>query len=1022
MQIPASGAWVRNGGYAFVADPKGDGISGSANTLEQKITNESSANRVKVASKVDNAKQGNVGIAQIGHGAISMADATEAAGGDGKSGNGSEIESHQTEIANGGHGGSAGSIAHHVKGDIVVMAGRAPDPADEVTSIELTAEEGPRIVPGSNGDIVVAQFGHGRIGYAGGGAGGESDDGQWYANGGDGGDAITIQRDILDTSITVNSSDLGGHGMDVLATALQGSNHIVRSQVGHGDINFAETNAGGAAAPSKSSVAEQWNQQANGGRGGDAIASQAGYNYDITVDVGSAPDTTDADKASLRIVTDAQNIFLGTENHILATIGSGGYSHAESSSASGGNGSYRSALGGISTGDSRTPFSTYVSHREGGRGGNAISEIGIDGTGNILSGRERTGSNVVNDRYLDDHTTGADITVRTHDKSYDSVIYTGIEHLFNFGNTVGTTSGDIVVLGTEYDIASQFQFDAGTGAVNTTGLDADQQRRLRSDAHTNPSETIGRYDGILVEAKAGPGDNHTRAIDTNTAQIGHSGFNRADALAGEGIKDTMMFGRVSPTNADGGKGIQSIFSANIQEGDGGNGGDAFAYTGSVTGDIVVTNSVSGEANDVGSASTVTAADPTVTDQDEDTNIVFRATGGTVSGDHRVDARAGHMVASEAVTDSNGGNAARPPQPVISFIGAVSSRAGAAGDASSIQELLTGDVTVTAENSIVLESKKTTLGGDEGFFVGTGHRLENDLEALGQGGISGMIGAAGTVMQATFKDDGDDDRDDATEVGSNKADEQGNLLATYRALYELKQRMLGQWTAVGGTSADAAVDFPTAYGRLSAYEQSLVRAVMGDPTSTGESNYRLITKIISGDEDESFYNSYTDGNFDVVTNSRDDVDGSRTASIIKSSTTDSSNDHRFGSLDRNEGYGSGKNVSGVTGDFGAVNALAIIFGDRDNDAATDGTRTPSTANLGSPDDIDEAQWGNIPEPSADEIEALRYMMAASGDGGNVRSVQGTLSGDVLLVANAYDSEGNDRGRSFAGQCTRHLCHF
>ena len=849
-----NGNWVRNGGYAFVADAKGDGIvnddgngagtngadSGSRN---ERARNESTANRVVVKSTVDNAKGENIGIAQIGHGAISIVDATEAKGGDGESGNGSEIEAHQTEIANGGAGGDATSVAHHLKGDITVFAGRAPDPDKEITSIEILATEGQRIVPGSSGDIVVAQVGHGRIGYAGSGEGGESDDAQWIANGGRGGDAASIQREILDASIILNASDLFGHGMDLIATALQGRNHIVRAQVGMGDINFAESNAGGDGAQSRSSVVEQWNQQVNGGRGGDAVALQAGYQYDVTVDVGAAPDTTDADKSSLRVMTNAANIFLGTENHILASIGHGGYSHADSTTASGGDAGNRSALGGISVGNSETPFKTYASYRSGGRGGNATSEIGLQGTGRALLGRE-AGSGEVDDKYADDHITGANITVRTHDKSYDSIIYTGIEHLFNFGNTLTTTSGNIDVLGTEYAISNLKQFDASAGAVNMSALTADQQRRLRSDAHTNPSETIGRYDGIKVEAIAGPGDNHTRAVDTNTAQIGHSGFNRADALAGEGISDKLAFGRIKASNADGGKGIQSIFSAKIQEGDGGNGGDAVAFTGSIEGNVIVTNVVTNEANDVGSATSVTAANPSVTDQDEDTNIVVRSTGGTVAKDHRVDARIGHNVASEALTDSNGGNAARPPQPVISFIAAVSARAGGAGDALSTQGVLDGDITVEAENSVIVESKKTTLGSDWGFYAGVGHRLENDLEALGQGGISGMIDPAGTVMQATFKDDGDDDRDDATEIGSNKADEQGNLLATYRALYEVKQRINGTWVPAGTNTADAAVNYTTAFSRLSEYEKSLVAPVLGDPLAHGEGRRAISSETAS----------------------------------------------------------------------------------------------------------------------------------------------------------------------------------
>ena len=775
-------------------------------------------------------------------------------------------------------------------------------------------------MPGSSGDIVIAQIGHGRISYAGSGAGGESDDAQWIANGGRGGDASSIQRGILDSSIIVNSSYLMGYGMDVIAQAYQGSNHIVRAQVGMGDLNFAESNAGGDGAQAASSVVEQWNQQVNGGRGGDAVAIQAEYLYDITVDVGAAPDTTDADLASLRVLTDAQNIFLGTNNHILASIGSGGYSHADSSAASGGDAGTRSALAGIGVGSSETPFNTYASYRNGARGGNAISEIGVQDQGE-WSGNvyivDRVSESLINDQYLADDLNGSDITVTTHDLVWDLT-------------------------------------DVDGGLVR-----------------------YARYDGIKVESKAGPGDSHSRAVDTNTAQIGHSGFNRADAESGEGISDDLAFGRIAATNADGGDGIQTTYSALIQEGDGGNGGDAFAYTGSVYGDVIVTNVAANEANNAGSAGSVQGVEGIVsfvdtgTNEDTDTNIVIRSTGGTVKGDHRSDARIGHNIASEAVTDSNGGDAADVPHPNISFIAAVSTRGGGAGDASSIQEELIGDITVIAENSIIVESEKTTLAGDEGFYVAIGHRLEADLEATGQGGESGLIGDVASVAQATFKDDGNDDADDATQT--DVADEEAYLLATYKALYEIKQRMAGTW------DSDSAESFKVAFNSLSAYEQSLVSPILGDPNAIGEGIATLTS------EDASDYTNV--------------AAGIRGISEAKLSTSDTGIEHRFASTLDNEGYGSGKDVSDILNE--------VIFGARDNDAETDGLDNTTATTT-----VDESTYGNIPTPSADEIETLRFLLASSGDGGSVRSYQNSIAGDITVTAHANDISNTGSDNSLA----------
>ncbi len=651
--------------------------------------------RITVESRIpeEESSHTNLSIAQIGHGAVAAA-AAGSWGGDngtlignnveGNNGNAGASEggvlggvtSSQTEVADGGRGGDAVLTQNQIKGAITVWAGTdedGPSLAEPDFSVEVLAIGGQ-----TNGvdNTIIAQIGHGRVAAATGGNGGDGDDGQYRGNGGRGGDATITQASILDTGITIDTVHVGisgiteflGNGMLIRANHAGSNDQIVRAQVGLGDLAWAESGEGGdGAGPSGSlsDVSEQINQTVNGGRGGDVVINQHGYNYDITVDLGP---NLDASEDALQVIADLDHT-AGTWQHVLAALGHGGY--ALGVSDNGGDGGNRNADNDIESGydpNRRTDVDAtnrifLGTDRNGGRGGDAIVNIGVQGTGRSLTtrgtfiiGTDEDG-NAAND--ADDllyhvgfnDPDGADITVTIHDNL------------------------------------------ASTGSAAT--------------------------DGVLVESRAGPGDTFTNALDTNTAIIGHTGFARANA-----------------TGARGGNGIQSAAnrSDTVSEGDGGDGGDATATIGFINGDISVDNTLDNTLSNAGNGNDVDIKVRAVDQSNSDSNLNI------------AEARIGHLVSGEAYSGA-GGDAAREDGTVPNYPAYITARGGDGGDATSTQGQHYGAITITAENSIIVEAVDSSQSS-ETLWAAIGHRMESEAVAA-VGGFGGTATQASTFQNLYF---------------------------------------------------------------------------------------------------------------------------------------------------------------------------------------------------------------------------------------------------------------------------------
>ncbi|MCB1231450.1 MAG: filamentous hemagglutinin N-terminal domain-containing protein, partial [Verrucomicrobiae bacterium] len=660
-----------------------------------------------------------VSVAQIGHGSTAYATAANL-GGDGAShGNdsGPEDSTSQTETANGGRGGDSAITMHQVKGTIDVRAGRDDAPTgDGDFSIEVTATNAPDS-GADNENIVIGQIGHGRLAIATSGDGGDADDGQRWANGGRGGDVLITQNAIIDTGIDVNTTTYDGNGLKIESTEDSGANNVVRSLIGNGDLAYAGTltpkgdvvgglggdGANGDADPNPEAVVEQFNQVSNGGRGGDRVIDQAAYNYDIQVDVG--PNQSGGEDAIV-IQSTAVNETSKAQNHILAAIGHGGYGLAVSN-AGGESGQ------GADIDFSLTPGTT----RNGGRGGHAVSNIGTDnsdifgfaagGTGVAITGREdflgRIGLS---------HISG-----------------NGINDAFGLDSNLNRNDGD--GLGTGADIVVR-AFD---------DRDSADDNDLLGDVNASA------MDGILIQSNSGPQDNEERAIDVNMAVIGHHAFNKADADAADGeqsIRDS------------------DLTSSVHTQGNGGDGGDAWASTGSVKGEIIVANALDLDGDGVyetasedtnfngvldvgedldgdgrldrGLESALTLVDNNGDDLDTDIKVRSIQAGLDDGATHQAEARIGHFASNEAMARNEGGWALNDATGTDAYNATISANAGDGGDAMAIQGSLRGDITAVAENSVIVEVTKSGLAATPENFAQIGHRLENDVRA-GMGGRS-----------------------------------------------------------------------------------------------------------------------------------------------------------------------------------------------------------------------------------------------------------------------------------------------
>jgi len=749
-----------------VQDQEADHLLGnvtinSANAMQNTVLGDEG--RIDILSTTSGDASNNESIAAIGHQTDAHAFAANT-GGDGVSVGGGEDTSSQTEIARGGDGGEAFIGQAQIKGATNVRTGADDNDAGTPDfSLVINASHPEVTPPGGSNDIQVAQIGAGRRAFGTSGSGGTGDDGQLNADGGNAGNTNIQQALVIDSAINVDLFDTAngfyGNGAQILSSINLGENHTVRAQIGHSNLSAGFTGNGGNGAVSQSEVIEQLNQTANGGDGGDIRIDQSGYLGDISVDLGS---NLNADVEALQIISDASDDGNVSNNQQFSGIGHGGgtirYEGIVSTAGVGGDSGTRDGTY-VITSDldpnlvdtdfdfnnvGNTPTTPVVTGVEGDEDTPFPTDIGIvdnnaaDLGNQITLGTIRRGGD------------GGDVTLNINNIGFDGGATDGA------GNSIAGIGDQ--TNGTSDPDNARAQVIATTGFTN--GIDSlliDDNNGANINVTINDEFVEGQmptfgFDGVVVRSIAGPGSNETRATDFNLAQIGHSAF--ADGIAGAG-----------------GLGIQSIDTNTISEGDGGDGGSASVATGAIYGDVNVSN--------IGGNNGATLDNSANT---RSTDILIEAIGAANdTTNHKAEARAGHLTAVRAES-AEGGNASREPGGGLGFTATISAQGGDGGDATTFQGQLTGNVTLTAENTVHINSVDNSPDSNV-TVAAAGHRLEGRANAEDASG-----GFGGTVNDSNF-------------------------VFTFEALREFQYRRLN------GAANDAA-----AFGALSSVEQQLVAPV------------------------------------------------------------------------------------------------------------------------------------------------------------------------------------------------------
>ncbi len=621
---------------------------------------------VEVSSLDDNDKNYNVSVAQVGHGAFAVAGSGDqganagnapakagANGGTGESDSGSNMESDITVYANGGAGGSSMLMQDQIKGNVTVYAGGN---AKGDFAVSVSAIKGAGISPGDSNDTVLAQIGSGRLATAGAGDGGTiATGGAYQANGGNGGNATLNQLALLDGNILVdadryaaqNKGDGKGHGVTIDSEVQQGANHIVRGQIGAGDIAFALSGAGGSLT-TKFNFTHNINETANGGNGGNASITQGdGTNY---IDVGINVVAAQAKTGKNAVLVKSANLtqYVKGQHHLLADIGDGSLGFAQS--AAGGNGGQDASFG---TGPEITSAQADPQFYQG-------VDVAASEPANLASGAVPTSNLDTNSLNLG--------TIRNGGKGGNATVKSG-----NIG-----------------------------WAADRTGLDSGVSNvQDREDINVTANTYTGTQNGIKLDVTTGIGDTTTRLVDANVAMIGHAQFDRADA-----------------TPATGGNGPQDSYtSAVISEGNGGNGGDGSTTIGRIAGNInVVNTNVSNSA------------------QSGDGDIALSVANNGL--DNNVNEQGQALIGSRSFGEAYGGAGGRSAIPGAGpnqYQGSISEQGGNGGGASVNEAAVLGDISVSADGSIIVNvaaSKAiSTLVGQ------IGHDMNAEAVA-GAGGVGG----------------------------------------------------------------------------------------------------------------------------------------------------------------------------------------------------------------------------------------------------------------------------------------------
>ncbi len=141
-----------------------------------------------------------------------------------------------TEIASGGRGGNASIVQNNIKGVITINSG-------SVLLTTANVDASPQTPVANDDDTLVAQIGHGSYATALAGNGAAGGNARMEGSGGAAGNALVSFGAIFDTGIDIATS-----GTITVTTAATDTyfNHILRSQIGHGNIGFATGGFGGS--------------------------------------------------------------------------------------------------------------------------------------------------------------------------------------------------------------------------------------------------------------------------------------------------------------------------------------------------------------------------------------------------------------------------------------------------------------------------------------------------------------------------------------------------------------------------------------------------------------------------------------------------------------------------------------------------------------------------------------------------------------------------------------------------------
>ncbi len=326
-------------------------------------------------------------VSQIGHGGLSYATAGNWLGNvldlrnqmgivSTNLGGVGALANDVSEIANGGRGGDASIMSYDIKGET-----RIDTIAALTVSSGLTAT--PRAVSGL--DTIISQIGHGGIQTATGGLGALGGDGEWSANGGRGGDVNITTGGTRDAEINLNVGGViavtAAHAPAVTST---GINNIISAKIGAGDWSFAE---GGFGAAGGIVLGErQFNETANGGRGGDVVIEQGGYNGDINAQVLGLVTVSAIEGAGPSPILPNQ--------FMTAAIGHGGQAIGLSEAGGGGGIIAAATLVDDINHHTTNDMDNFIDLRgdaNAGRGGNVDVNVGVGGTG-VVTGNRTTGN------------------------------------------------------------------------------------------------------------------------------------------------------------------------------------------------------------------------------------------------------------------------------------------------------------------------------------------------------------------------------------------------------------------------------------------------------------------------------------------------------------------------------------------------------------------------------------------------------------------------------------------------------